>query len=278
MTPARGTGWPSRRLNAPRGLNDPVCCSCSSLRMIRAEVPSAPGSTCTTGVERTYPLVRSYAYSTSAGTTGTARTLDVRQAGGGLRPGFRRGSVALGVAVSPQWVAAERPRLGKLERRRMRATAPCDGAVSSRMKPAASAAIAFPRLPCTIGSRAGHSIERLYRNARLKPALERPPTVQYVTIVPDLPAATSAGRRRRSSRRTGSARRRDRVCRPSRSGSRRPWSDTRRCRVRTCSPRSRRRRPAGRNRCERSRRASRPASSSVNLRSTDARRRWPVIR
>jgi hypothetical protein len=33
--------------------------------------------------------------------------------------------------------------------------------------------------------RAGLSIERLYRDARLKRALERPPTVQYVTIVPD---------------------------------------------------------------------------------------------
>jgi len=40
---------------------------------------------------------------------------------------------------------------------------------------------------------AGHSIDRLYCDAQLELALERPPTVQYLTIVPDLLAGHVGG-------------------------------------------------------------------------------------
>ena len=65
------------------------------------------------------------------------------------------------------------------------------------MKPAASAALSRSASAMHHRLRAGRSIERLYRNARLKPALEERPTVQYVTIVPDMlaqqPLAQTSG-------------------------------------------------------------------------------------
>ena len=53
MTPTSGTSEDSSLLNAPRGLNEPVCCVSSSFNVTRASSPNAPGPSSSTGVRRT---------------------------------------------------------------------------------------------------------------------------------------------------------------------------------------------------------------------------------
>ena len=60
-TPASGTSDASILLNAPRGLNDPVCCSSSSFSVSGVSIPNDPAPVSTTGVVRTCPRMRSRA-------------------------------------------------------------------------------------------------------------------------------------------------------------------------------------------------------------------------
>ena len=53
MTPTAGTSEASILLNAPRVLNEPVCCISSSFSVTRQGSPNAPGSSSSTGVRRT---------------------------------------------------------------------------------------------------------------------------------------------------------------------------------------------------------------------------------
>src|ERR1700731_2564549 len=68
VTPAAGIFRSSRLAKAPRALNDPECCSSSSLSTSRigASPKSAP-STTTTGVSRTWPRMRANASVIAAG-------------------------------------------------------------------------------------------------------------------------------------------------------------------------------------------------------------------
>jgi hypothetical protein len=52
-------------LNAPRGLNDPVCCKNSSFNVRMASDVKTPGSRSSTGVRRTNGAMRCTAFSTS---------------------------------------------------------------------------------------------------------------------------------------------------------------------------------------------------------------------
>ena len=67
--PAGGTSARRTRWNAPRGLNEPVCWSSSSLSVTGVARPSSPAAISTTGVVRTYVPIRAAAASTSAGVT-----------------------------------------------------------------------------------------------------------------------------------------------------------------------------------------------------------------
>jgi hypothetical protein len=51
-TPLASISAVSIRLNAPRGLNDPVCCNSSSFNVILASDAKAPASMSNTGVRR----------------------------------------------------------------------------------------------------------------------------------------------------------------------------------------------------------------------------------
>ena len=64
-TPVSSMSAVSMRLNAPRGLNDPVCWSSSSLRTSRPGAPNAFRSSSAVGVRRTHVPSRSLAFSTS---------------------------------------------------------------------------------------------------------------------------------------------------------------------------------------------------------------------
>src|SRR5215813_5193688 len=70
VTPAGGIRRNSRLAKAPRALNEPECCSCSSLSTSRigANPKSAP-STATIGVSRTWPRMRSNVSVIAAGLT-----------------------------------------------------------------------------------------------------------------------------------------------------------------------------------------------------------------
>ena len=65
-TPAAGTSAASIALNAPRGLNEPVCWSSSSFSVIAPVEPERSGSRSSTGVSRTRPSIRAAAASISA--------------------------------------------------------------------------------------------------------------------------------------------------------------------------------------------------------------------
>ena len=67
ITPAAGTVLARMRLNAPRGLNEPVCWNSSSFRTrSRSEPEGARDPGGSTGVTRTWPAIRSAAASTSS--------------------------------------------------------------------------------------------------------------------------------------------------------------------------------------------------------------------
>jgi 5-carboxymethyl-2-hydroxymuconic-semialdehyde dehydrogenase len=126
ITPAGGTSDARSLLNAPRGLNEPVCWVSSSLSVRRPGRPSAPSPSQSTGVRRTYPAIRSRAASTSARPiSSTSRPsnhrdrLDVRGPAfisfGSERPAEERSprtgasAVIEGVEVSTEhWIGGER--------------------------------------------------------------------------------------------------------------------------------------------------------------------------
>src|SRR4029453_4800549 len=67
ITPGAGTSDERSLLNAPRGLNEPVCCMSSSFKVTRQERSKTPGSSSSTGVRRTYGSIRPRAARISSG-------------------------------------------------------------------------------------------------------------------------------------------------------------------------------------------------------------------
>src|SRR5690606_12215399 len=98
--PASGSRPSSRAartwLNAPRALNDPVCCVSSSFSHIRAAGASGAGSTSSSGVLRTRPAMRAAAAATSecAITRSPLLSLPAAERGGAVQQNPPFGGVA----------------------------------------------------------------------------------------------------------------------------------------------------------------------------------------